>query len=109
MDMTDALADLLAVHTARIQLLLRRQVTGTGFLDENVIINLQLEWGLVGPFSRFVVPDSKDCDQILFLRAIVPIEGTVMATYTPVRHIDFDNEVFTDDQLCRQKPDVPWA
>ena len=30
-----------------------------------------------------------------------------MANYIPVRHIDFDEKVFTDDQLCREPPDVP--
>lgn len=108
MDLDKALQDLLDVHTERIEHLLRRHVAGVKFLDENVIINLELEWGLIGPFSRCVVPGS-DCDQILFLRAILRDEGAFFANYIPVRHIDFDDNVFTDDQLCRETPDVHWG
>jgi len=99
----EALDDLLTVHTERIQLALRRQV-GEFEWSEEKLIGLQLEWGMIGRASRFLVPGS-DCDQILFLRAIVFLpKGILIPLYIPVRDIDPEAGVFTDEQLCRKEP-----
>ena len=97
----DALKALLAVHAERIQLILRRQLEGEEW-SEDKLIGLQLEWGMIGRASTFFLPGS-DYDQILFLRAIVSLpKGILIPLYIPVRDIDPEAEVFTDEQLSRK-------
>jgi len=102
MNLNQAMDDLLVAHRERIELLLRRKVTKRGWFGDQNLFELSLQWGSMGQFTRFVMEG--DCDEILFLRTILMSEGAFFECYIPVRHIDFDKEVFTDEQLCRKKP-----
>ena len=106
MDLEKAVEDLLAVYANRIERLLGMRVAKRGkVVDANQIVSFLLEWGMINPDNRFIQP--RDRDEILFLQAIVNIDEVYIPYYIPVSFIDLERKVFTDDQLCRQKPDVP--